>query len=96
MKDSGRKKARGDRLVVSAGFKQEDNVCSCGLTGTRGKSPTMFIIGRHTQDDNKIDDMIYRIRRHLRAKIIVACFDTLTRFLWPLAVGSFKRKSYHE
>jgi hypothetical protein len=79
---SDRMKVRYDRLANSAGFKEGDRVWLYRPTRTRGKSPKLQSSWEGPYKViNRINDVVYRIQRHPRAKMVVAHLDRLAPYL---------------
>jgi hypothetical protein len=74
---SDRMKVRYDRLANSAGFQEGDRVWLYRPTRTRGRSawegPYRVI--------NRINDVVYRVQRHPRSRMMVVHLDRLTPYL---------------
>ena len=81
---SDRMKARYDQLANSAGFQEGDRVWLYRPTRTKGKSPKLQRSWEGPYNIiTRINDVIYRIQRHGRAKRIVVHLDRLAPYLGP-------------
>ena len=79
---SDRMKARYDQLANTAGFQEGEIVWLYRTIRKRGKSPKLqtCMEGPYTITTT-INDVVYRIQRHSRAKILVVHLDRLAPYL---------------
>jgi hypothetical protein len=79
---SDRMNARYDQLAKSAGFQEGDRVWLYHPTRRRGKSPKLRTCweGPYTII-TRINDVVNRIQRHPRAKMMVVHLDRLAPYL---------------
>jgi hypothetical protein len=75
---SDRMKACYDRLANSAGFQEGDRVWLYRPTRTRGRSPKLQSAWEGPYKViNRINDVVYRIQRHPRSRMMVVHLDRL-------------------
>jgi len=79
---SDRMKARYDQLANSAGFQEGDRVWLYRPIRKRGKSPKLQTCweGPYTII-TRINDVVYRVQRHPRTKMMVVHLDRLAPYL---------------
>ncbi|KDR09269.1 hypothetical protein L798_00935, partial [Zootermopsis nevadensis] len=76
-----RMKARYDRLANSAGFQEGDRVWLYHPTRTKGKSPKLQTSWEGPyRVVTRINDVVYRIQRHTRARMMVVHLDRLAPY----------------
>jgi hypothetical protein len=79
---SDRMKARYDRLANSAGFQEGERVWLYRPTRKRGKSPKLQSCWEDPYNViTRINDVVYRIQRHLRSKMMVIHLGRLAPYL---------------
>jgi hypothetical protein len=78
---SDRMKARYDQLANSAGFQAGDRVWLYRPTQKKGKSPKLQACWEGPYNITRINDVVYRIQRHPRAKIMFVHLDRLAPYL---------------
>jgi len=79
---SDRIKTRYDRLANSAGFQEGDRVWLYRPTRKRGKSPKLQSCWEGPYNViTRINDVVYRIQRHPRAKMMVVHPNRLAPYL---------------
>jgi hypothetical protein len=78
---SEQRKARYDRLADSAGFHESDQVCFYRSIRTRVKSPKLQLSWEGPYIITPINDVVYRIQQHRKAKMTVVHLDRLAPYL---------------
>jgi hypothetical protein len=78
---SDRMKARYDQLANSAGFQAGDRVWLYRPTRKKGKSPKLQTCWEGPYNITRINDVVYHIQRHPRAKMMVIHLDRLAPYL---------------
>jgi hypothetical protein len=77
-----RKKARYDRLANSTGYQEGDRVWLYRPTRTRGRSPKLQSAWEGPYKViTRINDVVYRIQRHSRSRMMVVHLDRLAPYL---------------
>ena len=74
-------KARYDQLANSAGFQEGDRVWLYCPIRKRGKSPKLQTCWEGPYTITWINDVVYQIRRHSLAKMMVVHLDRLAPYL---------------
>jgi len=77
---SDRMKARYDQLANSAGYQEGESVAVTSYPEER-RSLKLQSYWEGTYNINRINDVIYGIQRHPRAKMMVVHLDTLAPYL---------------
>ena len=88
---SDRMKARYDQLANSAGYQEGDKVWLYRPTRKRGKSPKLQTCWEGPYNIiTRINDVIYRIQRHPRAKMMVVHLNRMAPYLGLLGTSSLE------
>jgi hypothetical protein len=93
------KKASYNRMVNSMGFQEGDQVWLYCPTETRGKSPKLQPSWEGPYNViTWINDVVYQIQQHLKAKMIVEHLDRLAPYLETTYMGqaTLRREQCHK